>query len=153
MKAFKLNDKVSWKSQANGSMTEKTGIIVEVVPSRKYPVVTNVTGSSWRDHESYVVKVGSKYYWARVSHLSLVDDASSLLSSPECFRLPIKVEGYSAIFAKKDHNDWYVEAITNRGIARQLSGGEMASNGWPWTYFPTPEAAAQAAKNWKDAQT
>jgi hypothetical protein len=64
---FVLGDKVAWTSQAAGSWRYKMGTVVEVVPPGAYP---SVRGCGMpRDHESYVIKVGSRKYWPRVSLL------------------------------------------------------------------------------------
>jgi hypothetical protein len=73
---FKEGDKVWWKSQANGRHIKKQGVGVEVVdiakqPSRvRFPSLYkhNGVGGS-REHVSYVVKVGNKYYWPRMKDL------------------------------------------------------------------------------------
>lgn len=74
---FSLNSTVTWESQSAGSIKAKTGIIVAVVPAdtfvRKgqYPGL-GIPGIS-RNHESYIVKVGSKHYWPRVKHLKATE--------------------------------------------------------------------------------
>ncbi len=69
---FDLGVEVTWTSQAGGHAKTKQGPIVEVVPRRKYPK-SRVDGCGMsRQHESYVVRVGNKLYWPRVSALRLV---------------------------------------------------------------------------------
>lgn len=86
MGKFKLGDEVSWSSSANGSTAKKIGDVVEVIPagkpigSSKFKTLNG--GGLPRKEESYVVCVGvkpgsrakPKYYWPRVSALSLHKD-------------------------------------------------------------------------------
>ena len=59
MNTFKLNDKVVWRSQAQGMWRQKVGTIVQVIPPNGDP--PKLIGSGWaRDHESYVVSVPGK---------------------------------------------------------------------------------------------
>ena len=82
-RSFAVGVRVTWTSQAGGVSKAKTGEIVAVVPrggsiSRvknalidagvQYARTLDSSGLS-RDHESYVVRVGSKMYWPRVSGL------------------------------------------------------------------------------------
>lgn len=78
---YKVGDKVTWKSQAGGHEKEKTGEILFVIPPGKLPMDfpllpwPYVYGGSTcipRDHESYLVCVGRRFYWPRVKHLRLV---------------------------------------------------------------------------------
>jgi hypothetical protein len=76
---IKIGTTVKWGSQAGGFWTEKIGKVVAIVPP-----MTQVNerlrraGENGRlrepgmarDHESYVVRIGSKLYWPRVSSLS-----------------------------------------------------------------------------------
>lgn len=68
---FKVGDEVTWTSQAAGSSKTKTGIIVALIPPRGIiPKAVRPPGAGWpRNHESYVVQVGTQFYWPRVSHL------------------------------------------------------------------------------------
>ncbi len=54
-RVFVLGDRVTWASQAGGSMTTKIGTVIEVVAMRKRP--TKYAHAGTRDHESYVVEV------------------------------------------------------------------------------------------------
>lgn len=68
--SFKVGDEVRWCSQAQGSSKQKQGRVIEVVPAGEIP--NDIGGvSSPRNHESYVVHVGSTLYWPRVSHLKM----------------------------------------------------------------------------------
>lgn len=77
---MKAGDKVTWRSQAGGSWKEKTGEIIYVVPAGRLP------RSEWhqadtclpRNHESYIVKVGRRTYWPRVSALKLAEGQSRI---------------------------------------------------------------------------
>ncbi|NEG85064.1 hypothetical protein GQQ22_13415 [Pantoea agglomerans] len=87
MSKFKLGEEVSWSSSANGSTKKKIGNVVDVIPagkpisSSKFKTLSG--GGLPRKEESYVVcvdvKPGSrgkpKYYWPRVSALSLHKDS------------------------------------------------------------------------------
>lgn len=75
---FKVNDVVTWTSQAQGHRTTKTGTVVVVIPAHLHP--TRMPGLALRlrkdtgcprDHESYVVRVAgqSKLYWPVASQL------------------------------------------------------------------------------------
>lgn len=81
--SFKIGDRVTWSSQAQGFAREKTGTVVEVVekgnrPSRKFDDLHKGIGCGYgRDHDSYVVEVRTgktdkakpKHYWPRASAL------------------------------------------------------------------------------------
>lgn len=91
--AFKVGDKVTWKSQANGHWSTKTGEVVAVIPadtslrnvlengdvtSKKYAGMNRMTGSmGFRHHESFLVAVPAKgkgkpnIYWPVASSLEL----------------------------------------------------------------------------------
>jgi len=91
---FTVGDEVEWSSQANGTMKIKKGRVVAVVQAERKPwgdflmsepavprdyVSTIDCRSLARDHESYVVAVGSdrrktRLYWPRVSQLRKVQD-------------------------------------------------------------------------------
>lgn len=60
---FKVGDPVQWKSQAGGYIKSKAGIVAEVVPPMASPRNKGDGWGSPRNHESYVVKVGTKLYW------------------------------------------------------------------------------------------
>lgn len=69
---FKLRNRVFWVSQSSGFETEKEGIIVRVIAAGSRPEKSGKTMKQPgmpRDHESYIVKVGEKLYWPRVSQL------------------------------------------------------------------------------------
>ena len=77
---FKLNDKVTWTSQSQGSTKTKVGTVVEVLPPKKRLLREHMDyglyGGNPRDHESYVVHVPGKTdkakgrrYWPHVSAL------------------------------------------------------------------------------------
>lgn len=85
---FKVGDRVSWTSQANGIAKKKTGVVVEVVAFGRLPA--KISSLSSRSHESYVVsvsRVGRKgplkpeLYWPVRSLLRPVGKASSDASS------------------------------------------------------------------------
>jgi len=77
-----VGDTVKWRSQSQGRWTEKVGKVTHVVPPGKYPPV-RIPGTCdpWngqmcsltRKQVSYVVRVGSKNYWPRVSALVRAD--------------------------------------------------------------------------------
>ncbi len=73
MNTFKVGDEVIWKSQAAGSWKEKVGEVVYVVPKgNKIPKKFSPDGTGWpRSHVSFVVMVGKKLYWPRVSALKM----------------------------------------------------------------------------------
>ena len=75
--SYKVGDKVQWTSQAQGRSKQKKGIVAEVVsgdarPSKsRFPQLYKGCGVGFaRGHESYVILVGHKPYWPRVSQLS-----------------------------------------------------------------------------------
>ena len=78
---FKLGDAVTWTSQSKAYVKTKMGKIVLVVPpDHASKVPWSMPGQQmWdglslpRNHESYVVRVGSKLYWPRVSKLRLAE--------------------------------------------------------------------------------
>ncbi len=70
---FNLGDRIHWVSQSQGYKTAKRGQIIEVIAPRAVPAAFSgetVTHSA-RNHESYVVQVGTKMYWPRVTSLNL----------------------------------------------------------------------------------
>jgi hypothetical protein len=73
---FELGDKVKWDSQAAGYIKTKKGKIVVVLPAGTRPGDGVLAGLRYpgkpRNHESYVVMVGEKYYWPRVAYLKKV---------------------------------------------------------------------------------
>ena len=69
---FRLGDKVSWKSQAGGWTKIKYGVIVEVVRPACWPKLPLMDIGGSRNHESYIVLVGRKYYWPLVKNLLMV---------------------------------------------------------------------------------
>jgi hypothetical protein len=75
---FKEGTVVKWSSQAQGYTTTKVGTIVQVVPAgmfmdcTRFPALYKKSGLD-RSHESYVVQVGSKFYWPIASKLELVE--------------------------------------------------------------------------------
>lgn len=79
---FRFGDTVTWESQANAGYTVKVGEVCGIVnagekPSRVlYPQLYRPSRSIAyvmpRNHESYIIKVGSKYYWPRAKYLKMV---------------------------------------------------------------------------------
>jgi len=76
---MKIGSLVSWKSQSQGAWKKKEGRITYIVPAGEMPPV--VIRGAWdpatgkaqcfrRNHESYVVTVGKRDYWPRVSALN-----------------------------------------------------------------------------------
>ena len=72
-------DTVRWQSQSQGYHKVKEGIIVAKIPAGRrpseavFPALYRGAGPGYgRDHDSYVVKVGNKFYWPRVKGLTLV---------------------------------------------------------------------------------
>lgn len=77
---MEIGARVRWTSQSQASSKTKEGIIAEVIPAgvrpspSKWPsLYTGAGPGSARNHESYIVRVGSKVYWPRVSKLVLID--------------------------------------------------------------------------------
>lgn len=87
--ALKVGDKVFWESQSAGSMTQKKGTVIEVIPSHERPYSIDypnhmIKFDGWsREHESYLVEVPPqgkatknpakpKLYWPRVTHLKRI---------------------------------------------------------------------------------
>jgi hypothetical protein len=84
MSRFTISDTVTWTSTSGGTAKTKTGQIVAVIPAgdtlRKYTSDLQSTNCTlWmleeysppRDHETYVVKVGRKFYRPLVKNLLL----------------------------------------------------------------------------------
>lgn len=77
IKKIKIGDKVSWKSQAAGYFKVKEGVVVAIVPAKRFvndfiPPGFKIDGASgYRNHESYIVRVGNSINlnWPRVRHL------------------------------------------------------------------------------------
>lgn len=79
-KQFKVGDKVTWRSQAAGSYTNKKGEIIEVIPAGQRP---KIPGCGYaRKHESYVVKAEAestgrtRKYWPIVTLLQPVEETA-----------------------------------------------------------------------------
>jgi hypothetical protein len=75
MQKFKIRSTVTWNTggkRCTASCYQRTGVVTEVVAAWKIP--TTYTDGKYtvgsRDHESYVVTVGSHKYWPRVNNLS-----------------------------------------------------------------------------------
>jgi hypothetical protein len=73
---FSVGDKVRWSSQAQGSVKKKVGVVAQVVPIKQMPdrsrfphLYKNAGVGGYRDHESYVVVVGTRPYWPRANKL------------------------------------------------------------------------------------
>ncbi len=69
---FKVGDQVSWSSQSGGYVKSKSGTVAEVVPAKRSPsrelfdaLYKGAGVGLPRDHQSYVVMVGSRPYWPR----------------------------------------------------------------------------------------
>ena len=62
---------VTWTPRAGSHAKTKTGLVIEVVPPLQRPVNKVDPSALLRDHVSYVVLVGKKLYWPRVSTLRL----------------------------------------------------------------------------------
>ena len=74
---FSIGDFVVWSSQSQGSHTVKSGEVIDILPvgaqppRELYPSLWKGAGPGiGRNHESYIVKVGRRYYWPRVSQLT-----------------------------------------------------------------------------------
>jgi hypothetical protein len=79
--AFRYDDRVEWTSQSHGFRKTKRGRVAQVVsagflPDRvMFPELYRGAGIGMaRDHESYVVLVGSKPYWPRAKTLERASD-------------------------------------------------------------------------------
>lgn len=85
---FKVGDKVTWTSQANGHSSTKTGEIVATIPAnemsepfiaecggaKKFANTSKILGYSSRKHESFLVAVPAgkgkpRLYWPLASKL------------------------------------------------------------------------------------
>lgn len=78
---FTLGQQVQWTSQSRGSSTTKCGEVVAVVPPGKRPsrsafpdLYRGAACGLGRNHETYVVRVGHRHYWPRVSGLTQKPD-------------------------------------------------------------------------------
>lgn len=80
---FKLGDKVQWTSSAGGFTKTKMGVVAEVVPDggapdrERFLSLYTQQGISYPRFggESYVILVGKKPYWPRVSALRPATEA------------------------------------------------------------------------------
>lgn len=73
---LKVGDRVRWTSQSQGESREKEGMIVQAVLQGELPDEKFIKWSCYQNvkkMDSYVVQVGEKFYWPRVSALVLVD--------------------------------------------------------------------------------
>jgi hypothetical protein len=72
----RVGEKVSWKSQANGHWTAKTGKVIEVVDAMAVPKKFKGKKNGElpkRKHESYVVEANGQTYWPLVSQLKRIE--------------------------------------------------------------------------------
>lgn len=76
---LKVGDMVTWRSQSQGSWTQKTGVVAAIIPSHSRPDATlwprlfssDGPGGA-RRHQSYIVLVDKRPYWPIVTKLKLV---------------------------------------------------------------------------------
>lgn len=75
-KMLKVGTRVRWTSQSGGYEKTKEGVIVETVLA--YESINDMYDKQirhglwpYRDHESYIVKVGNKLYWPLVKYLEV----------------------------------------------------------------------------------
>lgn len=89
---FKIGDQVTWSSQAAGHTRMKNGVIAEVVQAGQRPdrerFKSLYTGNGvgfGRTSLSYVVCVGTRFYWPRAHVLqpALPNDASDVSTSQQ----------------------------------------------------------------------
>ena len=95
---FEVGRTVVWRSQAQGLWKMKVGKIVEVVPQgerpsrQRFEILYKGAGVGFsRKHESYVVMVGSRPYWPRVSALKIMEEEDDG-EMPEVRQAPSKGE-------------------------------------------------------------
>jgi hypothetical protein len=78
---FHLGDPVRWLSQGRGSITDKYGVVVDIIPPGQLPDrerwgvlhKMNRTGSTPRERESYVIQAGTQVCWPHPWKLRAVD--------------------------------------------------------------------------------
>jgi hypothetical protein len=76
---MEIGDQVQWTSQAKGCSRTKRGVIVAVVPAwqgvREFvPLGMKIDGpGAPRASETYLVQVGQRLYWPRVTSLKLIN--------------------------------------------------------------------------------
>lgn len=87
---FKVDDRVTWGGKTSPHINEKTGPVIQVVPpgqdvywdslpeGERYGQL--LAEGMARNHESYLVRVGTKVYWPRVSQLRL----EGVMACPTC---------------------------------------------------------------------
>lgn len=130
---FHINQRVRWTSQAGGSTKTKSGIVVHVVnagcvpPRENFPSLHRSSGVGLpRDHESYVVRVGTKVYWPRVSGLHL--DAGARNVWRPIGEAPVG----KTMFLAAAHREGYT---TDPYVVWQSNPGEFSR--WPHPFPPT----------------
>jgi len=80
MNKFGVGDKVTWSSQAGGSVKVKVGVVEVILQPGRMPTSLQISGcGNPRNHESYLVLVPNKSgrgvgkkYWPLVSKLRYV---------------------------------------------------------------------------------
>ena len=86
---FDIGDRVTWESQSSGYSKKKSGVVVAVVPPRQFVnycipcgFVLNSTPGSPRQHESYLIRVGTaaSLYWPRVALLHKEADVGGAIT-------------------------------------------------------------------------
>lgn len=82
---LKLNEEVTWTSQAAGSVKTKVGVVVQVVAAGQLPdrdrfarLYTGPGIGAPRKEESYVVKAGGRLYWPRPNALRATGELGPL---------------------------------------------------------------------------
>lgn len=129
---FEVGDIVRWESQSQASTTEKIGEVVDVLPvgarppKELYPSFWRGAGPGiGRNHKSYIVKVGSRYYWPRVPQLRLERDRSAGEQKAQRFR-----------FVQDDSCHWYaIPADKDKEFDRWLACYQEEYDDWKGTDF------------------
>ena len=75
---FHKGQKVYWDSQSGGHYTSKDGVIRHVLSAYSFPTTYGYRPNGGpvgmpRNHESYLVLVGKRLYWPRVSKLRAME--------------------------------------------------------------------------------
>ena len=93
---FKVGDMVEWSSQAGSYRKAKRGVVAEVVavgkrpnPERFWQLHKHSGCGFGRNHESYVVLVGKRPYWPRVSQLRALRVAESPTTATNSAMVPL----------------------------------------------------------------
>lgn len=113
---FSIGDRVRWSSQASGTIKEKEGIIIEIIPignkpsKESYPrLYRGRDCGAPRKITSYIVKTEKGYYWPKVEGLLNIGSFSNTKSFPNVISRINK--GFNSIPEQKPHPEDRIDLL------------------------------------------